>query len=224
MAGCNEEDDCKSGECAPAYAAATNPVCVESDRQVDSSTNYEDDPVDPVDESPDTPDCFAVVFASSSDETLQTYNYDEPSGDYNGNSTPDNAIYDSALGWIIQTGQGSYMQNPPSTSPYGTFCSSNGDVVTTIPCDKNGVVSGPQPECAELVFSSNGETLEEFTYDASAGVFTSTSGDQTIELNDDGLWELATPNGVYVITEESIQPFGTYCNDDGVVSIVPCGK
>ena len=212
----------------PAYANAVNTEqCVESPCELSV-------PPEPViqDEEEEVvvvrPDCVAIVFASDSEEILQTLNYIEVSDRY---ISDDGTLmtFDTNMGWLLQTGNSNYRpENPSSTSPFGQYNSIRGDVISVSSCV--GVMFTPPPitfaECVDVVYySDTSEVIQQFTYDLTIARYTATNGD-TISLNDDGVWELTTSNRIYTATSESEQAFGAYCNDldDEAASVIPCNK
>lgn len=216
----------------PAYANAVNTEqCVKSP----CALNVPSEPTDPiVQEEEDVvvrPDCVAIVFASDSEETLQTLGYIQASDRY---ISDDGTLmtFNADMGWLLQTGNSDYRpENPTSTSPFGQYNSIRGDVISVSSCI--GVTFSPPPapdvvfsECVDAVhYSDSTEVTQQFTYDLRINRYTAANGD-TISLNDDGLWELTTSNRVYTSTSDSEQAFGAYCNDmdNEVASIVPCNK
>jgi len=214
----------------PAYSHANNAhECVTAPCELSVPPDIT---ITPVDETPVVrPDCVAIVYASNTEELLQAIPYDVANDRYI-SENDDRIIWDTSLGWLVQTGNATYFpENAESTSPFGTFCSSAGEAVTTVPCEK-AVFPTPEPiaitfdECVEVVhYSDSNEVIQEFTYNLAVERYVATNGDR-IELNSDGLWQLTTSNRVYINNVTSDQALGAYCNeaDNEVASVIPCGK
>ena len=201
----------------PAYIVADNP-CEKVKKPCDLQEIPIEEPVEEVDEPLVTPDCLAVVFASDSDETSpNTFSYDEDSGNYE-DSSGNTIIYDSALGWIVQT-TSSYTPVVKTNNPTNNYCNSNGEVVSIVPCDKTG--GAFLPDCVKTIFSEDDTVvLGEFSNDD--GEFTASDSDQGELVFDDG-WTLTVDGVVYTGPSSEGEVTGIYMNPDGqCILIKPC--
>lgn len=204
----------------PAYAGAANPKdCVKPPCEVATSANTEDPTVEePEPDVPERPDCVALVYASNEAEVLQEFTYDEDNDQYNA-PNGDTMIWDTALGWLIQTGNGTYFpQNAEDTSPFGLFCTSGDEAVSTVPCDK-AVFPEPEPEpvvlmdCVRTKFADDEDyILGEFNLDN--GAYIADDPNQGV-LAYDEQWTITVGGVVYTGSEDQASTTGLYFDPDG---------
>ena len=189
---------------------------------------------DPVDPEPETPPCLQVAYATDINEPLQEFTYSLDTETYTA-SDGSTGAYATNTGWVLTTLFDTY--NPvdvTSLSPVGVFCSSDGDLIALVPCDKYEAPPVDPITCIELVFVTDNatspgqytQTIIGYTSVTSAGIVNyqnsrwefTLGADLLINDNDDP----DNPYGLYVSQTTGACAVFKECSDEDPPELPEC--